>query len=135
MTGRGVYEDDETVARNHLEALLASTQHRQIPAVTDLPSLRSAIRYADSRPYARFIAVKGAAALGRIDLLPEDWPEVTEVPVHVNRVTARITASGGLVAAATGRPLLPPGKRRNLTDEERQALRERVHGMAGGGRR
>lgn len=67
MIGRGVYEDDETVARNQLEALLASGTDRQIPAVTDLFSLRTAIRYADSHPHTRFVAVKGAAALGRID--------------------------------------------------------------------
>lgn len=60
MIGRGVYEDDETVARNQLEALLASGTDRQIPAVTDLFSLRTAIRYADSHPHTRFVAVKGA---------------------------------------------------------------------------
>lgn len=140
MTGRGVYEDDETVAHAQVVALMAAAPMVQVPEVSDSASLRVAIRYADRHLEARIFTIKSAAALGLTHLLP-GWPQVTETVVNVQRVTARITASGALVAAATGRPLvspaapMPPGEPRGLTDGERQALRERVHGKPRGGRR
>lgn len=136
MTRRGVREDEEAVALADHQALLASSPQLQIPAVTDEPSLRSAIRYADSHPRARIFVVKHAARLGLAHLLPE-WPETTETVVNVGRVSARLTddrrlreapayplrpgAAQAIYEAAYGRPAPPPpteAQRRHLVVAE-----------------
>lgn len=94
--------DDEATARREHARFMAGTSHRQIPPTpTDDRSLAVAIRYADTHPSARSFAIKGAARLSRIDRLP-DWPEVTGVPVNVNRVAARITARSVSVGGTAG---------------------------------
>lgn len=101
---RGVYTDEDTEAREDLEAVLAASPMLQIPAAHDPDGLRVLIRHADSHPRARVFAVKSAVRLGLTDLLP-DWPETGTTVVHVGGQAARVTASGALVAAATGQPL------------------------------
>lgn len=59
------------------------------PAGRELRELRLLIRIADRTPAARWLAIKRAAVLGAVDLLP-DWPEVPEVAVNVNRRTGRV---------------------------------------------